>query len=184
MVWPWPCNHPIHAGSLHILISCSIWVLGYVGKLYGDKLTTSPSLVYMCLTPTGFFVKKRSRSQIWSRILKVSVSEGVVMVSEGVVLVSESLVSVLVSISDGQISVLVSDFRGRDSITEPSSRNLHLTQREQFALKTFYSVNKLRQVYFESFCWMNTKNVICMPYLVNKSKSKTYISRKRERFFV
>ncbi len=43
----------------------------------------------------------RSRSQSWSQILKVSVSEGVVLISEG-------LVSVSVLVLDGQVSVLVS----------------------------------------------------------------------------
>ncbi len=52
-----------------------------------------------CPIPTSFLLNMRSRS--WSQIPKVSVSEGVVLVSKG-------LVSVLVSVLDGQISVLVS----------------------------------------------------------------------------
>ncbi len=41
-------------------------------------------------------------------MLKVSVSEGVVLISKGVVLILEGLVSVSVLVLDGQVSVLVS----------------------------------------------------------------------------
>ena len=56
-----------------------------------------------CFSWRKIFDKKNigSRSRSWSRILKVSVSEGVVSVSNGKVLV-------LVSVSDDSVSVSVS----------------------------------------------------------------------------